>query len=202
MAWLHRRLIGQVTENIWGTYGALPDAPTESARGIVSVWMNGPPHRKNILELAVTHSGVCARRLGPIIWFTHVFAHVRAYLDDILPRYPDPGQPFSVTATPISAPGEKAKKYGFWNPRTDQFAAGPFPLDDQPRIPDPDGKYGLRLYFPDGEGQWYRGPNVKISSRRGPTGLFPGVTQPDAPYSAGMLSFVGDVVRCPVRGSR
>lgn len=99
-----------------------------------------------------------------MIRLTQVFAAARAYLDDPLPYRVESGDEFSLSVSPTSEFESGAAKYDLWLPVGNRRAAGTFTLDGTLYVPDLEGTYRLRFYFPQGKQyRIYPGPEVRIT---------------------------------------
>lgn len=161
----HRRLIGEIGENILGQGGSALDSGEALANQIVEQWMDSPPHRENILRPAFTHLGVCVVRQENTIRATQVFARVRAYLASPLPHTGTPGDSITVEIERSAPSSVGAAKYDFWDPTAMQRAGGgPFAVTDGLGLPNREGTYRLRLYVPEaGRYTIHNGPLITIT---------------------------------------
>lgn len=161
----HRQLIGETGENIAGQSGPGHARGRSLATQTVDQWMDSPPHRKNILHSDFTHLGVCVVQQGNTIRATQVFARVRAYLASPLPHRGAPGDSIVVEVKQTFPPDIAATMYDFWEPQLKQrISVGPFSFSETIGLPNREGTFRLRLYFPD-SGQYtiHSGPAITVS---------------------------------------
>lgn len=161
----HRRLIGEVGENLWEQTGRQRVDPKALANRITDKWMRSPPHRKNIVETEFSHMGVCSLRGEGKMRGTQVFAGIRAYLRDPLPRAARAG---TIIAAPIERTFPRdasVAKYDFWNPDTKKRLTGPHLFVDTLKLPDTTGTVRPRFYVPETNRYGiYRGPEMRLTS--------------------------------------
>jgi uncharacterized protein YkwD len=161
----HRRLIGETGENLWGQRSTRRTSTGALAERIVEQWMASPPHRKNLLRDRFTHVGICVLKKGNTWRGTQVFARIPAYLRTPLPRTARAG---GVLVAPIERTGSSTAsiaKYDFWDPRTDERIAGPFPFNDTLRLPRTTGPVRPRFYVPQaGRYTLHQGPEIRLTS--------------------------------------
>lgn len=161
----HRRLVGNLRENLWSGEGYRTESAAELAEIIVEGWMNSPGHRANILEPSVERLGVGVRRVGGSIMATQLFTNA-GYLTNPLPRTVRRGEALLVEATRGDLPGPPV----LWDlspSDSDAEAQEPQPLGPGPVTAAP-GHYQLRLWVLQSETdggkryQVYSGPLIEV----------------------------------------
>lgn len=160
VALVHRRMIGQVGENIWSGGGLDLSNPDTVARSIVAAWMSSAGHRANIESAAFTHLGVGVWVVGDSVFATQ-FAYVHAYTAaDVSPRVRS-GDLVSITAQGVA--GDRPLLFDAVDPLSGRPAQSPQPLA-RARWHAAPGRYLLRFYFRDGAYNYaiYNGPMVQI----------------------------------------
>lgn len=165
VAKLHRRLVGEAGENLWGQTGSRNDGAQVLARRVVTQWMNSPPHRENILRSRFTHMGVCILQQGNVLRGTQVFAHVRAYLRDPLPTAAAAGSAVLAPIEQTVPPSASVAKYDFWDPETDEQIGPPTAFSDTLRLPHFTGPVRPRFYVPESNRfSIHQGPEIRLTS--------------------------------------
>ncbi len=161
---LHRRLYGQVGENLYQQID-IRRGEQAIAREMIDQWMNSLPHRKNLLRPPFTHVGVCALRKADTLLATQVFAEVSAYLSSPLPQTVDAGRTLPISIAQTFPPDARAVRYDFWDATRDRIVAGPHVMHDSLRIPDTTGTVWSRFYVLEtGRYRIQRGPQLTITS--------------------------------------
>lgn len=166
VARMHRRLVGGVSENLYGQ-DQFRKAPPALAAQMVERWMGSPPHRKNILSPPSTHLGVCVLRRGAALRATQVFAKVVGYLTPSLPDTVAPGAVLAVSFKKAGTARPNVARYDFVDPRSERPISSPALFVDSLRIPDTTGTVHPRFYTV-GAGEYtiYRGPDLTIAPSR------------------------------------
>lgn len=142
----HRRLVGQVSENVWTGSGIAEEETEPVARRIVDSWMSSPGHRGNILREESTHLGVGVAREGGEIRATQDFATAWAWLDPPLPQRVSRKAFPELRLTTLGA-REPANRFDVVWPASGKPAMDPVPLATT-RLDLAPGTYRLRFYFP------------------------------------------------------
>jgi uncharacterized protein YkwD len=161
VALVHRRMIGQVAENIWAGGGLDLSAPETIARAIVAAWMGSPGHRANIESALFTHLGVGVSVAGGRVFATQDFAYVHAWTSQDVPFQVKPGELVSISAQ--DAAGNRPLLFDLADPASGEPVQAPRRLDGTRWRAAP-GRYLLRFYFRDGIRNYaiYNGPMVQM----------------------------------------
>jgi len=160
----HRRLIGEVGENIWmcrgcwqGNVDPLVEAMVLGKNG----WMQSPGHRENILSKTFTHGVVGVWQNGPDVWATQVFSATRGYLAQGVPREISQKSCFTLAVGTDSDPSPSA--FELFSVGTDGRSLGVGPLGSI-RLEAAPGRYLLKFRFPTGPNRYsvVTGPTVRV----------------------------------------
>lgn len=167
IAMQHRQLIGVGGENIAKIINADPSMSDRAiAEQLVTMWMNSPGHRANIVRRDFTHLGVGVSRKGNDILATQNFAGVQAFLGQPVPSELYRGDRLVLTPNAFPTSGTKPTQYDYWSSEDGLPVSGRLSIDAAPTIDVPPGIYKLRFYFPYSGGYLISvGPQVEVKSR-------------------------------------
>ncbi|MEM7248505.1 MAG: CAP domain-containing protein [Acidobacteriota bacterium] len=167
----HRRLIGEVGENLWmrdGWFMIMDVAAQEDlARESLAGWMDSPGHRANVLRPGATHLGVGVVASGGRWRAVQLFADLVALTDRPIPNDVRQGQALRLRATGLPGRLGEPERYDLWDPRSDRVVFGPADLESAVGVKEP-GEYQLRFYFAESPLRYRisRGPSVRVHARR------------------------------------
>jgi len=157
----HRQFIGGVGENIASIVNADSSmSDQEVAQRFMTIWMNSPGHRANILGSEFTHLGVGVSRKGNDILATQDFADVQIYLDQ-----PVPVEVYRGERLPLTFSSSGPDLYDYWSSEKGLSVGSVLSIDSL-TVNAPPGVYKLRFYFPvAGRHLISMGPWVEVKSR-------------------------------------
>ena len=164
----HRRLVGDVSENVWSAVVPESRGPAEVAGRIVDAMIASAGHRRNMLAPQLTHLGLgvdsAPSRLGGIEYrATQLFAAVEAYLEDAVPETLTRGR--SVVFSPERPDGGRSdiELFDLWSPEEERVVFGPASLV-LARLAGVPGRYRLRFYHPVGQDRYAvsSGPYIEL----------------------------------------
>jgi uncharacterized protein YkwD len=162
VARMHRRLVGGVSENLYGQSRSRK-SPDALAAQMVEKWMDSPPHRKNILSAPSTHLGVCVLRRGRTLRATQLFANVVGYLSPPLPRRVERGTVLGVSFAQTFPPDAVIARHDFWSSRSGRPLSPPLLFTDSLHVPDTVGAMRPRFYtLGAGEYVVHKGPRIEV----------------------------------------
>ncbi len=142
---LHRRLVGQIRENIAFIAGMEPERVDDIAARFVRNWMESPGPRVNLLNQTNTHLGVGVAVKDGSILATQLFAEARGFLQEALPEKVRTHDRLNLRMAALSKRG-KPQRYDFWLPERGLSPIKARPIDEA-QVDMPPGTYRLRLYF-------------------------------------------------------
>ena len=165
----HRRLVGEVSENVWSALLLKGTSPSRVADRIVDAVMASEGHRRNMLARELTHLGlgvyaVPSRDVGIIEYrATQLFADVEGYTEQLVPERLSQGRFVNFSLKRPDGGRSDAEFFDLWSPEEQRVVFGPVGLVPA-RIAAVPGTYQLRFYHPLGLGK-YRvssGPTIVL----------------------------------------
>ena len=154
----HRRLVGEVSENVWSAFLLESRGPSEVADRIVEAVMASEGHRQNMLEPGLTHLGLGvysapSRRVGGIDYrATQLFAAVEAYTEQPVPERFARGRFVNFSLKRPDGGRSNVDFFDLWSLEEQRVVFGPVGLV-LARIAAVPGTYQLRFYHPLGPGK-------------------------------------------------
>ena len=152
----HRRLVGEVSENIWGGVRSEEKGPTELAADIMDALMESAGHRRNILAQELTHIGLGIysspgrRVLTTEIVVTQLFAAIESYTKDAVPETLRRDRFLFFLLTRPDGERANVEYFDLWSVEEGRAVLDPTPLF-RARINVPSGAYQLRFFHRTGE---------------------------------------------------
>lgn len=164
----HRRLVGEVSENVWSAVFPESRSPNDVAVRIVDAMIASAGHRRNMLAPELTHLGLgvdsAPGRTGGIEYrATQLFAAVAAYLEEPAPERLIRGRSVAFSLDGPDGGPSGMEFFDLWSPSEQRVVFGPAGLV-LARLSGDAGPYRLRFYRPL-EGNSYQvflGPSVVL----------------------------------------
>lgn len=147
----HRRLVGEVSENIWGAVRTEDKGASELAADLMDALMESPGHRRNILAEELPHIGLgiysspgrSVMTTQTVV--TQLFAAIESYTKDAVPETLQRGHCFSVLMTHPDGGRTNVEYFDLWSLEEGRAVLGPAPLL-RTRINVAPGTYQLRFF--------------------------------------------------------
>jgi len=165
----HRRLVGEVSENVWSALLLTGTSPSRVADRILDAVMASEGHRRNMLARELTHLGLGVysapgRNVGIIEYrATQLFAAVEGYTEQPVPERLSQGRFVNFSLKRPDGGPPDVEFFDLWSPEEQRVVFGPVGLV-LARIAAVPGTYLLRFYHPLGLGK-YRvssGPTIVL----------------------------------------